>query len=87
MNKKFLRALLYSALSAVALFYLIKYGYNNFLDSEWEYIDELSKTYDDREECLIELRKEEEFQPCREICEDRVEYLCRDAFPKSLRDE
>ena len=82
MNKKFFRALLYSALSAVALFYLIKFGYNNFLDSEWEYISELSRAYDDRQECLIELRTEEEFQPCREICEDRVEYLCSEAFPE-----
>ena len=33
-------------------------------------------------EFAVRLKKEEDFQPCREMCEDRVEFLCSDAFPE-----
>ena len=81
MNKKFLRALLYSALAAVVLYLLLLYGYRNWVGSENEIIDSLSEKFENKEECVSDGVKY-----CSdnggEICLENVESYCSNAFPE-----
>ena len=80
--KKALKALIYILLSVIGLYLLLLWGYRSWVDADWRFIDELSKTYEDRGECLVEYQKERCSSVNTPDCIENVESYCSYAFPE-----
>ena len=81
MNRKFLRALIYSAICGVAFYLLLVYGWRTFVEADRALTQEIAESYESQEECLVGLYKDwctSDTQDCKE----NVESYCKDIFPE-----
>ena len=73
------KALIYTAISAVAFYLLLVYVWRAFEDADRTLIQDIANSHDSYEQCLVGEYKERCTSNTQD-CEENVESLCQAAF-------